>query len=64
MINVAGMAAERFSRSPGHFSAPPAAGTAIATRTVSYRYVDTPLTGVLMWDRSQPRPERLRPVMA
>lgn len=51
------MDVERSFLSSRHSSAPPAAPTAIATRTVSYSDADTSLSGVLVWNEAQPRPK-------
>lgn len=51
------MDVERSFLSSGQSSEPPAAPTTIATRAVSYSDVDTPLTGVLVWNEAQSRPK-------
>ncbi len=47
------MDVDRFSLSSGHSSALP---TTIATRILSYKDLDTSLSGVLAWNEAQPRP--------
>jgi dienelactone hydrolase len=48
------MTDDRHSFAPPSFAARPGSRTAVVARTVAYRDLDTPLTGVLHWNEAEP----------